>query len=109
MVKEIILCTCLVLTFLPACKLDLTKSATQKKDIYGKVVDHYLDEGNHMELTMIYENTYGRYKYPLSDWALGTDLWEYIDINDSISKPSGSLTLRVIKPDGSYRDYEYRR
>lgn len=92
-----------------SCTVDFTKKETEGKDIFGKVIDKYYDELNHMEPTIVFENKNGLFKYQISDWAINSDLWNYIQIGDSVIKPSGTLTLRVKKEDGSFKDYKYQR
>ena len=92
-----------------SCTIDFTKKDTEKKEIYGKVIEKYKDESNHMEPTIIYENKNGEFKYQVSDWAIKSDFWEYLQTGDSVIKPSGVLTLRVKKKNGDYIDYKYQR
>lgn len=97
------------MTLLFSCKIDFTKNDTLKKDIIGRVVNKYRDDFNHAEPTIVYENANGQFEYQVSDWAINSDFWEYIQINDSIKKPSGTLIMRVKKINGEYKDYQYQR
>ncbi len=98
-----------ILFIVSSCTIDFTKKETNNEEIYGKVIYKYRDELNHMEPTIIFENNNENYTYQVSDWAINSDLWDYLQIGDSVIKPSGTLILRVKKEDGSYKDYEYQR
>lgn len=43
----------------------------------------------------------------ISTWDRESDLWEYIEIGDSVYKPSGTLTLKVIKPTDETKEFPY--
>ena len=92
-----------------SCTIDNTKPQTEKENMYGKIIEKYRDEKNHMVPTIIYINSEGEFKYQLDDWALGSDLWDYLQTNDSIYKPTGTLVLKIVKPNGDYKEYDYRR
>ena len=111
MVKKTVQHFILSLTFvlLFSCSVDFTKKDTMNKYIYGEVIEKFRDEHNHMETTIVYQNKEGHFRYQVSDWAIRSDFWEYIQKGDSIIKPSGILTIRVKKPNGEFKDYEYQR
>ena len=95
--------------FMFSCGVDFSKKNTEKKDISGKVIEKYRDEHNHMETTIVYENKDGQFKYQISDWAIKSDLWDYLEVGDSIIKPTGTLTLQVKKANGESKEYQYQR
>ena len=110
MVKyRFILFTLLLYFCVFSCTVDFTKKDTEKKDIYGKVIEKYRDPHNHMEPTIVYENKNGQFRYQVSDWAIKSDFWEYMQTGDSVIKPSGTLILRIKKMNGDYKDYQYQR
>jgi len=90
----------------------LLSCSSRKEDtnneIIGKVTKKYVDYNNHGAMTIIYENSSKEFKYQIDEW-ISDDLWKYLQIGDSVIKPSGTLILRVKKEDGSYKDYEYQR
>ena len=92
----------LVFTF--SCGVDFTKDDTKKEFLYGLVTEKYRDEHNHLEPTIVYKNKSGEFEYQMSDW----NLWDYLQTGDSIIKPSGTLTLRVKKVNGEFKDFEYQ-
>ena len=92
-----------------SCSIDFSKESIEKKIIYGVVEKKYFDDWNHGEPTIICKNEKGNFKYQLYDWDIKKELWEFIQIGDSIIKPSGTLILRVKKANGEIRDFEYNR
>ena len=99
----------LLLLLLSSCVIDFTKKDTKEKKLYGKVCKKYRDDWNHGEPTIVYINKNGEFIYQMSDWAIYSDLWSYLQVGDSIIKPSGTLTLRVKHADGTFKDYKYQR
>ncbi len=92
-----------------SCVIDFTEKDTKELNLSGKVIKKYLDDWNHGAATVIMINEKGQFKYQIDDWAVYSDLWSYLYVGDSIIKPSGTLTLRVKHPDGTFKDYRYQR
>lgn len=83
---------------------DFGKKDTQKSEISGVVVKKYRELMNH-DLPCIDLNN--NVSIGIEPWDRKTDLWEYIQIGDSVYKPSGTLTLKVIKPTGETKEFKY--
>jgi hypothetical protein len=84
--------------------VDFSKKRTKKIDISGIVVEKYRELANHnlpcVDLNS--NNTIG-----IDPWNRKADLWGYIQIGDSVYKPSGTLNLKVVKPTGESKVFEY--
>ena len=72
--------------------------------IQGVVVEKYRDKWNHGS-PMLKLNT-GRI-IGIGSWAKNSYLWEHIEIGDSISKPSGTTDLTLLKKNGEYFLYTF--
>jgi len=105
MKNHIFISICLIFLLFYSCGVDFSKNTVKETNISGKVIKKYLDTINHGEPTIICKEN----KYQMSRWERNSDLWDYLQIGDSVIKPSGTLILRVKKEDGSYKDYEYQR
>jgi len=90
-----------------SCGIDFSKNTVRETNILGKVTKKYLDTINHGEPTIICKEQEEENKYQMSRWVKNSNLWDYLQIGDSVIKPSGTLTLRVKKEDGSFKDFEY--
>jgi len=95
--------------FMFSCGVDFSRKDVEKTNIFGKITKKYLDEWNHEEPTVICRSDENEFKYQMSAWRRKSDLWEYLQVGDSLIKPAGSLTLRVKKENGEYKDYKYQR
>ncbi len=76
-----------------------------KEEISGSVVKKYRDKINHGSPCVDLKDgsTLG-----LALWYSDTtDLWEYIAVGDSVYKPSGIYSLKVIKPSGETKEFPY--
>jgi hypothetical protein len=80
----------------------------KKKEISGIILNKYNDSSyNGREapiLTVV--NCIDTIEFNIFMWYTEY-LWDYIDIGDSISKPSDTLLLTVFKPSGETKLYEY--
>lgn len=104
MYKIVILCAiCFLLIYCSSKKED------KSIEIIGKVIEKYRDYHNHGSTTIVCENDNGQIKYQIDEWSINSDLWDYLQTGDSIIKPSGTLTLKIIKPNGDSKEYEYQR
>jgi len=83
---------------------DFGKEDTQKSEISGVVVKKYREPMNHNLPCIDLNNDVS---IGIEPWDRRTDLWEYIEIGDSVYKPSGTLTLKVIKPTGETKEFIY--
>lgn len=95
--------------FLFSCGIDFSKKDINKKNVYGKVTEKYKDENNHGAPTIVYENKDGQFKFHVIDWARNSDFWDYLEVGDSIIKPSGTLTMEIKKANGESKEYQYQR
>jgi len=84
------------------------KESLKKVNITGKVIKKYFDDWNHGAATVIYIDKNGQSKCQMDDWSRYSNLWTYLQIGDSIIKPSGTLTLKVKKRDGRFKNYKYQ-
>lgn len=108
MKNQIFISICLIFLLFYSCGVDFSKNTVNETNISGKVTKKYVDYNNHGAMTIIYENSSEEFKYQIDEWV-NNNLWNYLQIGDSVIKPSGTLILRVKKEDGSYKDYEYQR
>lgn len=72
-------------------------------DINGLIQEKYIDK-NHAVKTMVVNNKHYAIFYWLEE---SSALWNYIEEGDSVYKPIGSTTLRVVKKGAEYRDFRY--
>ena len=49
-------------------------------------------------------NSTGHIEIDVGSWRSS---WTYAEIGDTISKPSGTLILTVLKPSGEHKPFEY--
>ena len=91
-----------------SCGLNLNKKSIEKMDIHGIVLEKYLDHHNHGTTTVVYEMNKVQIKFDLTDWIKDNNIWEYIQLGDSIIKPTGTLTMHIKKSNEEYKDYEYK-
>ena len=82
-----------------------------KKDIIGTVTDKYIDKFGHYS-SVITLNGYNQ--IVLTPWIKGSsnnldtgNIWDYIEVGDSVYKAEGSLKMKVIKPSGKYQIFDY--
>ena len=82
-----------------------------KKDIIGTVTDKYIDKFGHYS-KVITLNGYNQ--IVLTPWIKGSfnnldtgNIWDYIELGDSVYKAEGSLKMKVIKPSGEYQVFDY--
>lgn len=92
-----------------SCGVDFSRKEVEKTNISGRITKKYLDTWNHEVQTVICRSGVNEFKYQMSAWSGTNDFWEYLQVGDSIIKPPGTLTLRVKKANGDYKDYQYRR
>jgi len=90
------------------CSINFGKKDDEKKDIHGILTLKYIDMDSHGSAVIEYKMDTVNYKFCINHWGRKNDMWGYLKIGDSIIKPSGSLTIRVKKNEGSYKDYEYQ-
>ena len=83
----------------------------KKEILKGVVTDKYIDEFGH-DTNMILVDGY--IKLPLTSWIKGSsnnldtgNIWDYIELGDSVYKAEGSLKMKVIKPSGEYQVFDY--
>jgi len=102
---NIILLTCLM-----SCHSYNTERL-KKEILKGVVTDKYIDEFGH-DTNMILVDGY--IKLPLTSWIKGSsnnldtgNIWDYIELGDSVYKAEGSLKMKVIKPSGEYQVFDY--
>ena len=83
----------------------------KKEIVKGVVTDKYIDEFGHYTNTVLVD---GYIKLPLTSWIKGSsnnldtgDIWDYIEVGDSVYKAQGSLKMKVIKPSGKYQIFDY--
>jgi hypothetical protein len=60
--------------------------------IYGKCIDKFVDKNSRNAKTVVIENGKGQFRLS-EEWV---NLYDYINIGDSIFKEKGSITLRII-------------
>ena len=106
MVKYRLIILSFALCLLLSCS---SKNEDKNQEINGKVTEKYRDDHNHGAATIVYKNSSGEFTYQIDEWAINSDLWEYLQTSDSIIKSSGTLTLRVKKKNGDFKDYRYQR
>lgn len=102
---NIILLTCLM-----SCH-SYNRERLKKEILKGVVTDKYIDEFGH-DTNMILVDGY--IKLPLTSWIKGSsnnldtgNIWDYIELGDSVYKAEGSLKMKVIKPSGEYQVFDY--
>ncbi|MDD3724002.1 MAG: hypothetical protein PHV83_00555 [Bacteroidales bacterium] len=102
---NIILLTCLM-----SCH-SYYRERLKKEVLKGVVTDKYIDEFGH-DTNMILVDGY--IKLPLTSWIKGSsnnldtgNIWDYIELGDSVYKAEGSLKMKVIKPSGEYQVFDY--
>jgi hypothetical protein len=94
----------LVISLCVSCNRHVDKQIL-KEEISGLVVKKYKNRMDH-DATCIDLNNGSTLDLIL--WHSDTsDLWEYIAVGDSVYKPSGVYSLKVIKPTGETKEYEY--
>lgn len=86
--------------------IDYGKNRTKESEISGIVVKKYRHSVIH-DTPCIDLNNNG--SIGIEPWNRYTEFWEYIQIGDSVYKPSGSLNLKVIKSTGETKDFEYKK
>ena len=90
--------------------IDCSKSSISQEEIKIKLTNKFIDNDNHGDPVIVGINKDGQNEeYSIINWTYKSNLWNYLQIGDSVIKTSGTLTLRVKKEDGSYKDYEYQR
>ncbi|MGE4288586.1 MAG: hypothetical protein AB7E36_07855 [Salinivirgaceae bacterium] len=69
----------------------------RNKSFYGVIVNKYQDKQNHNYKTILISNSGGA-KSVVIEWELG-DLYNYLQINDSVIKEKGNLFVKVWRED----------
>ncbi len=100
----------ILLTSLMSCH-SYNRERLKKEILKGVVTDKYIDEFGH-DTNMILVDGY--IKLPLTSWIKGSsnnldtgNIWDYIELGDSVYKAEGSLKMKVIKPSGEYQVFDY--
>jgi hypothetical protein len=79
-----------------------------KKEILGVVVFKYMEIPQLLDRARVpmlrIANSTGHIEIDVGRWQSS---WTYAEIGDTISKPSGTLILTVIKPSGEHELFEY--
>ncbi|MBP1629861.1 MAG: hypothetical protein H6Q15_754 [Bacteroidetes bacterium] len=107
-IKAVYLITFLLLLYFSSCK-GYYREQDRKKNISGIITNKYIDEfGHYTKVITIngYENIV------LTPWIKGStidtgNIWEFIEVGDSVNKAEGSLKMKVIKPSGKYQVFDY--
>ncbi len=102
MKKKLLIITIFIFT---SCniRVDFGKDESKKKYISGIVIRKFQDYDNHGSPCIELKNGSIIDIIPWND----DFLWAYIEIGDSIYKPSGTLKLKLIKPTGETREFNY--
>ncbi len=83
----------------------------KQRNIKGIVTDKYIDKFSHEAKTITIN---GNQSLDLLEWTKGSsnnldtgNIWDYIEVGDSVYKAEGSLKMKVIKPSGKYQIFDY--
>lgn len=102
---NIILLTCLM-----SCH-SYYRERLKKEILKGVVTDKYINEFSHEAKTITIN---GNQSLDLLEWIKGSfnnldtgNIWDYIELGDSVYKAEGSLKMKVIKPSGEYQVFDY--
>jgi hypothetical protein len=83
------------------------KTADIKKEICGIIVRKYQDNDyGHGAAMIVYSTKDKEQEECIDTWT--NDLWYYLAIGDSIIKHTGTLIIRIKKPDKSFKDFDYK-
>lgn len=76
----------------------------EKREYNGVVIKKYKEKWNHGSPVVKFSSGI---EFGVGSWAKGSQLWENIDVGDSISKPSGTLILKLFKQNGGQESYSF--
>ncbi len=105
---NIILTILILLLFCTCCNSYYTEKLKQR-NIQGIVTNKYINEFSHEAKTITINDNQS---LDLLEWIKGKnidtgDIWDYIEVGDSVYKAQGSLKMKVIKPSGKYQIFDY--
>lgn len=97
----------LLLSFMSCSKYNRQKD--KEMNINGIITKKYIKELGEVNVIQVNNNN-----VLLTPWIKRSsnnldkgNIWDYIDLGDSIYKAEGSLKMKVIKPSGEYQVFDY--
>ncbi len=98
----------IVLVTLSSCS-EYNREKDKKMYLNGIITKKYVKELGEVNVIQVNNNN-----VLLTPWIKGSsnnldtgNIWDYIEVGDSVYKAEGSLKMKVIKPSGEYQIFDY--